>query len=250
MIDQILGDTIMRSILPGILLIIAVALFASFYEKIPLGSLIQWHNMVLVWGGSFGVAVLGFGFKKSLKMFNLGFLNSPADQRDLLVQEWEVYAEYAAKKGIISLEHLVSECDNIVGKIGLRLLADNKYSVSELEATLNSVMEREFRNRSSIADMWGTVAEKGPFVGIVGTVLSMFNLWSGTDLSQMGAGIAIAFTATLYGLGLAVVATPLASRIGRHAEIEKENNLLIISAVKAISQGKSRIHVRNILQGA
>lgn len=240
----------MKSLLIGAALLLALIATVAYFEGVTLSMLLQWHNLLLVLGGSYATAAISFGFKKSLKMFKLSFLTKhQVPSPEVTLAEWRGYADFAAKHSVIKLDTLTNNCKSVLGTYALVLLSDNKLSAAELEARLLAAAQYEHRRKAEIANIWSTVGERAPYTGIIGTVFSMLVLWSSANGSDIMAGLGSAFTATLYGIGLLLLCQPVAQRIHMHLQEEKEQAILIIQAAKAIHAGKRGLQFMSAVGG-
>ena len=69
-------------------------------------------------------------------------------------------------------------------------------------------------------------------------------------VTAIGAGIATAFVATLYGVGTAnIIAYPFSKKIRARAQTEKELDRIVITAFKAILGGQKGLSLRQTLTG-
>jgi chemotaxis protein MotA len=80
-----------------------------------------------------------------------------------------------------------------------------------------------------------------PTIGIIGAVMGLIQVMSNlSDPSKLGAGIAIAFVATIYGVGLAnLLLLPIASKLRSIARVEAEFRDLIIEGIISIAEGEN-----------
>ena len=78
-----------------------------------------------------------------------------------------------------------------------------------------------------------------PTVGILGAVLGLIHVMENlSDPSKLGSGIATAFVATVYGVGISnLVLLPIATKLKRKITLEKERKTLIAEGCLAIQEG-------------
>lgn len=91
-----------------------------------------------------------------------------------------------------------------------------------------------------------------PTLGIIGTVLGLIRILShiGGAASELAGSIAVAFTATLYGVGSAnLLWLPIANKLKRRSAVEAEISSLIIDGVEAIQNGDNPRIVEDKLKG-
>jgi chemotaxis protein MotA len=126
----------------------------------------------------------------------------PPDRRQHLAHEIHLWSLSARRDGLLSLEQYISRADPFIQK-GLRLVVDGIQPDklrSLLETDINTY---ELRERQA-ARIWESAAGYAPTVGILGAVLGLIHVMENlSDPSRLGAGIAVAFVSTVYGVGLA-----------------------------------------------
>jgi chemotaxis protein MotA len=84
----------------------------------------------------------------------------------------------------------------------------------------------------------------GAVLGLIHT-MTLLN-----DPTKLGDGIAVAFVATLYGVGCAnLLAYPIAKKIRSRAITEKEIDRIVIAAIKGIQDGQRGLPLRQALTG-
>jgi chemotaxis protein MotA len=96
------------------------------------------------------------------------------------------------------------------------------------------------------AKVWESAGGFAPTIGIIGAVMGLIQVMKNLDdIKAVGHGIAVAFVATLYGVGLAnILFLPAAAKLRarlREAVLLKE---LTLEGVAAISQGLNPTMIR------
>ena len=96
--------------------------------------------------------------------------------------------------------------------------------------------------RHAAADMWAGAAEVAPAMGMVGTLVGLVKMfWAMTDPAAIGAGMAVALLATLYGALVAnLIAMPIAVRLRRRARAEAEERTRLVTPLAALAE-KGRV---------
>jgi chemotaxis protein MotA len=90
-----------------------------------------------------------------------------------------------------------------------------------------------------------------PTIGIIGAVMGLIHVMENlSDPSKLGSGIAVAFVATIYGVGLAnILFLPFANKLKQVAHDQLLNYEMIIEGVVSISQGENPRSIESKLQG-
>lgn len=167
-------------------------------------SLIQPAAFAIVVVGTFGAVLLqtkSQAFLRGVRMLRWVFV-TPPDRRQALAREIHLWSLSARRDGLLSLEQYMSKADPFVQK-GLRLVVDG-IQPDKLRSLMHTEINNyEFRERQA-ARIWESAAGYAPTVGILGAVLGLIHVMENlSDPSKLGAGIAVAFVSTVYGVGLA-----------------------------------------------
>jgi chemotaxis protein MotA len=168
----------------------------------------------------------------------------------LLVKKMVEWSNIARKQGLLGLEPLLQrEPDEFVRK-ALQLVVDG----SEPEA-IRGVMEVELDTREH-ADTTAAKVFEGmgiycPTLGIIGAVLGLMAVMQNlADPSKLGHGIAAAFTATVYGIGLAnLFFLPVAAKLKVTIQAQSQIREMIIEGMLSIAQGENPRSIEAKLQG-
>jgi len=167
-------------------------------------SLIQPAAFAIVVVGTFGAVLLqtkSQAFVRGIRMLRWVFV-TPPDRRQALAREIHLWSLSARRDGLLSLEQYMAKADPFIQK-GLRLVVDG-IQPDKLRSLMHTEINNyEFRERQA-ARIWESAAGYAPTVGILGAVLGLIHVMENlSDPSKLGAGIAVAFVSTVYGVGLA-----------------------------------------------
>jgi chemotaxis protein MotA len=168
-------------------------------------SLLQPAAFAIVVIGTAGAVLLqteGAAFLRGVRMLRLVF-RPPPSQRLKLAREIGLWGLAARRDGLLSLEQFIEGTQDKFIQKGLRLVVDGIHP-DKLRSILNTeVTAYEFGQRQA-AKIWESAAGYSPTIGILGAVLGLIHVMENlSDPSRLGAGIAVAFVSTVYGVGLA-----------------------------------------------
>ncbi|MFO0687167.1 MAG: MotA/TolQ/ExbB proton channel family protein [Myxococcota bacterium] len=110
-------------------------------------------------------------------------------------------------------------------------------------AQLRDVLEADARSRAAAARAGAQVFEVAggyaPTMGILGAVLGLVRaMESLSDPEKLGGGIAVAFVATVYGVGIAnLVLLPIAARIRSQADQQEAEDAMVVEGTIALQAG-------------
>lgn len=242
-----------RSSILGLTVGIAAIVVGNAAEGGFIASLVQPTAALVVLGGTLGATLVSVPWETFRSAWiELRNVFSPRHTADntALVEEIAGYAARARKDGLIALEQVMPNVTHPFLREALLLAIDgldSKTMREHLEATLDHIDE-EGQKPAKVWEIAGGVA---PTMGILGAVMGLIHVMQKLDdVSKVGAGIAVAFVATLYGVGLAnLVFLPVASKLRmRHATAISELELMMEGAL-AIQEGQSPLLIRQKLEG-
>lgn len=220
-------------------LIAAVVLLAQLAEGGRLLALLQPTAALVVFGGTTAALALSFPLeqlRRAALAIRKAFHRVPRSDR-ALVARFEQYAVRIRRRGTAALEPEVAGAgDPFLGR-ALGLVVDG-VDADEIRRALTTYNRAAEEADEECAIVLETAAGYAPTLGILGAVLGLIRVMENLATpAAVGAGIAVAFVATVYGVGSAnLVLLPLASRlraIGRHAAVERE---LITEGAVALRQ--------------
>ncbi|WP_136416154.1 flagellar motor protein [Herbaspirillum sp. ST 5-3] len=202
--------------LAGLLLAVAGILSGQFLEGGHMDSLVQPAAFVIVVVGTIGAVLLQSGsvsFVRGVAMARWIFF-PPEDKSRTLVQDITNWSTTARREGLLSLERFLDEVRDDFTAKGLRMIIDgiDPYKIREILEVDISTYERRERHGAKI---WEAAGGYSPTIGILGAVLGLIHVMENlTDPGKLGGGIAVAFVATIYGVGLAnLVFLPVANKL-------------------------------------
>jgi len=224
----------------GVIIGVGAILLGNALEGGHISSLIQPTAAMIVGGGTLGATLLSVTsaeFKGALLTLKTAFLGKPPDYR-ALVKEVAGMAASARREGILSLE-------NKIGSIKSKFLAQNlRHIIDGYDpAVLKQIMEDQIHHfemeKLAIAKVWETAGGYSPTIGIIGAVMGLIHVMSNlSDSSKLGAGIAVAFVATVYGVGAAnLFLIPLGNKIKKLAKQETMEMEIIYIGLCGIQDG-------------
>jgi chemotaxis protein MotA len=160
------------------------------------------------------------------------------------------WSNISRRQGLLGLERLlVSEPDPFLQK-GLQLVVDG----SEPD-TIRSTLEFDLHAREA-ADIRAAKVFEGmgiysPTLGIIGAVLGLMAVMQNlADPTRLGHGIAAAFTATVYGIGLAnLFFLPVSVKLKVIIHRQTQMREMVIDGMLSIAQGENPRAIESKLQG-
>ncbi len=236
----------------GIVLALTAIVGGNLIEGGHIASLMQLTAFIVVGGGTSGAIMLQTPlptFIKSLKMVIWVFLPPKLAQHDA-IEKIVSWSNIARKEGLLGLEEMIeTETDGFAQK-GLQLLVDG----SEPEA-IRGIMEVELSAKEHAEEQAAKVFEGmggySPTIGIIGAVMGLIHVMENlADPSKLGAGIAVAFVATIYGVGMAnLFFLPMATKLKNLVHYQTQFREMIIEGIVSIAEGENPRNIETKLQG-
>jgi chemotaxis protein MotA len=217
-----------------------------------LSSLLNLPALVIVVGGTLGAVMLQVPFAVFVNALRRAkwVLSPPHDHAEVVVDKLVDWAELVRRSGHLALEEVLDhEADRYLCK-GLQLVIDGADS-DTLRACLERELETEEIFELQTAKVFESMGGYAPTVGILGAVLGLIQVMENlADPSRLGQGIAAAFVATVYGVGLAnLLLLPYANKLKGIVRAQSRTRELMIDGLAAIAEGENPRKIRQKLSG-
>ncbi|CAM2193539.1 flagellar motor protein [Paraburkholderia sp. A1RI_3L] len=231
----------------------AAAIIVGFsLEGGSIATLVQPEALVIVAGGTLGAVMIQntwARFFDGIKQLRLAFVKARQVDRESLsvLLEW---GDQAKLNGMLAFESIDASGISLFAKRGLELLA-NGVPTAVIEDALQRELDAYERNHMAAARIWQQAGGYAPTFGILGAVLGLIHVTGHVlEPERLGEGIAVAFIATLYGLGLAnLVFLPLYGKIKAQVDSELRFRRLYMDGLLAISRKESPQMIETRLAG-
>lgn len=235
----------------GCFLGIGLILVGQALEGGNMGQLLQITAAFIVIGGTTGAVVLSFPMptiKSAILMLHDVFF-PPVTDFNALITEIGGFATKARKEGIIALEKEAMNASDPLLTLGLGSVADGTDPTLVKEMLENQIeqLDNKVMNAARVYESFGGYS---PTLGIIGAVMGLIQVMQNlSDPSKLGAGIAVAFVATIYGLFAAnLVMIPLGTRIKFIYQRVFLYKNMIVEGVLSIQAGESPVLIERKLR--
>ena len=241
-----------RSALCG-LVVASVSVAAAFaLEGGCLKQLLQPTALLIVGGGTFGAVLVQYPLPMLLDALRAAWrsLSRPgrsaashattsSSSSDDLVQ-LRALAARARRDAAFSLEREAEACEDPFLAHALYLMAENRTS-KDLRLILEQTADARLENEEGLAAVFDSAGGFAPTMGLMGAILGLIQVMNHlTRMDQVGQGIALAFTATIYGVSIAnLLLLPIAGRIRVGAQQVQQRQRVWIEGLLAISESRS-----------
>ena len=195
---------------------------------------------LIVFGGTAGAVLIQFPLPivvNAVRRLAEVFLQ-PKHNPDQMVQGLVKYANRARREGIVSLDSELKNIKDPFLQKSLMLAVDGTEPQE-----LRSMMELELQNQADHEDKIPQVFESAggfsPTIGIIGAVLGLIQVMQHLDkIDEVGRGIAVAFVATIYGVGAAnLFLLPAAGKLRIRIREEQLLREMTLEGVVSILEG-------------
>ncbi len=235
----------------GLLIALGGIIGGLILEGGEIKDIAQYTAALIVLGGTIGAVLVATPLRVvrgAVKRFVAVFFDR-ALTPDATIEEIIGYATKARKNGIVSLEQDAEVIADSFLRKALILAVDGTdiqelRKMMELEITL---AEQEGESHAKVFEAAGGYA---PTIGIIGAVLGLIQVMKNLqNIEEVGHGIAVAFVATVYGVGAAnILFLPAANKIKARIHHETLLRELMLEGVVGIVEGLNPKLIRSKLE--
>jgi chemotaxis protein MotA len=224
----------------GLLVAAGAILLGLILEGGKIGQIIQPTAALIVFGGTFGAILVQFPLPVVLGAFRslaTIFFVPKSDPR-AVIPEIVAIAHKARREGIVSLDKELDTIRDPFMKKSLMLAVDGT-EPAELRKMMEMEMEKKEENEDSVPRVFESAGGFSPTIGIIGAILGLIQVMQHLDnIDEVGRGIAVAFVATVYGVGAAnLILLPAAGKLkirNREQQIMRE---MMLEGVVSVLEG-------------
>ncbi len=194
-----------KSSIGGVILAVAGIVAGLLIEGGNLGQILQPTAALIVFGGTMGAVLLQFPLSTVLAAFrSLGHLfAAPRKQNDQLIRLLVSFANKARRSGVVSLDSDLEAIDNPFLRQSLMLAVDGT-EPGELRRIMQVSLDSTTESDERLPAVFESAGGFSPTIGILDAVLGLIQVMQHLDnINEVGRGIAVAFVATIYGVGIA-----------------------------------------------
>lgn len=201
---------------------------------------LQLTAAIIVFGGAFGSLMVAYPLADMIfafKQVGVWLKNPPVDNNEILDTILDL-AQTARKESILALEKKRESIkfEPLAKAIKLAVDGTDPAIIRDTIETEAHVVEEEAEVAVKFWEDFGAIA---PTIGILGAVLGLMHVMLMLDQPEkIGPGIAVAFVATLYGVGSAnIFGIPVGKKLKRKAMIDKHARDMVAIGVDGILSG-------------
>ncbi len=205
-----------------------------------IASLVQPTALLIVLGGTLGAVLL----QSPYHVFKRGILMAkwiwipPVIEQKKLVEQIMAWSQLSRREGLLSLENQIPQIKDPFTAKGLQLLVDgaDPDRIRELLEVEITTFEDEWKQSAKI---WDAAGGYSPTIGILGAVMGLIHVMENlSDPTKLGGGIAVAFVATIYGVGLAnLIYLPIAGKLKYYISRMVSSREMLVDGLVGIAVG-------------
>ena len=231
----------------GLALALAGIIGGLLLEKGSIQDVAQGTAAMIVFGGTFGAVLVTTPMSHVLRAVRgLGtvFFERASDTAaviDGLIR----YATQARRQGIVSLETEAAEIEDPFLRKALSLAVDGT-DLQELRKMMEIDIALAEHAAETEAKVWDAAGGYAPTIGIIGAVMGLIQVMKHLeDIKEVGHGIAVAFVATVYGVGSAnILFLPAATKLRTRMHDATVRKDMILEGVAGIVEGLNPTLIR------
>jgi len=236
----------------GIVMAIGAILGGQALEGGHVGSILQLTAFIIVMGGTLGACCVQNPLSVVIKAFgalSMAFAGSHVDNKSTITLILDL-ANVSRKQGLLALEGKLKGIKDPFIRKGVQLIVDGT-DPKAVHEILEIEVEHHEEEGILAAKVWEAAGGYAPTIGILGAVLGLIHVMENlADPSKLGGGIAVAFVATIYGVGAAnLFFLPLANKIKLKLKEEAGARTMTIMGLVGLAQGENPRLLQEKLEG-
>jgi chemotaxis protein MotA len=224
----------------GVFLAIAGIVAGLLIEGGNLGQILQPTAALIVFGGTMGAVLLQFPLPTVLAAFGslAHVFAAPRKHNDQLLRLLVAFANKARRNGVVSLDSDLATIQDPFLKQALMLAVDGT-EPNELRKIMRVSLDCTAESEERLPAVFESAGGFSPTIGILGAVLGLIQVMKNLDnIQEVGKGIAVAFVATIYGVGIAnLFFLPFAGKMRIRMHDDHQSREMMLEGVISILEG-------------
>jgi chemotaxis protein MotA len=229
-----------KSSVAGVLLAVLGIVAGLLMEGGNMGQILQPTAALIVFGGTMGAVLLQFPLTTVLAAFRglAHVFSRPMVKNDEIIRLLVVFANKARRNGVVSLDADLNTIQDPFLKRSLMLAVDGT-EPTELRKLMRVSLDCTMESEERLPMVFESAGGFSPTIGILGAVLGLIQVMQHLDdIQEVGKGIAVAFVATIYGVGIAnLFFLPFAGKMRLRLREEHLRREMMLEGVISILEG-------------
>lgn len=229
-----------RATIFGLLIGVGGILLGNFFEGGQIASLVQGTAFLIVMTGTMGAVLVSNRYrdiKLGYKLFRQTFTDQKLNYNQPISEIIDC-ARFAKKESVLGLETKLNQIQAPMLKDILKNVIDG-VDTQLTRQIFENIIEKEEQKLLAAGRIWLDAGGFSPTIGIIGAVLGLIHVMGNlTDTSKLGEGIAVAFVATIYGVGLAnLIFIPIGNKIKKNIYDITKHKMMILDGALLVGTG-------------
>lgn len=229
-----------KSSIGGVLLAVVGIVAGLLMEGGHLSQILQPTAALIVFGGTLGavllqfpLATVGSAFARISHLFA-----APRKHDDQLVKLLIAFANKARRNGVVSLDADLQTIQDPFLRQAVMLAVDGT-EPADLRNIMQLSLDSSTENDERLPAVFESAGGFSPTIGILGAVLGLIQVMQHLDnITEVGRGIAVAFVATIYGVGTAnLFFLPMAGKMRLRLREDVKRREMMLEGVISILEG-------------
>jgi chemotaxis protein MotA len=224
----------------GVFLAVAGILAGLIIEGGNLGQILQPTAAMIVFGGTMGAVLLQFPMSTVIAAFrSLGHVFAAHNKdNDELIRLLVAFANKARRNGVVSLDADLQAIHDPFLKQSLMLAVDGT-EPNDLRKIMRVSLDSNTESQEHAPAVFESAGGFSPTIGILGAILGLIQVMQHLDnIQEVGRGIAVAFVATIYGVGIAnLFFLPFAGKMRIRIREDHQRREMMLEGVISILEG-------------
>lgn len=228
--------------LVGVAIALGAIVGGQALEGGHLSSILQLTAFIIVMGGTIGAICVQNPLSvviKGVTSLSMALFEPKNHAKEHIGQIVDL-ANVSRKQGLLALEGKLKDIKDPLFRKGVQMIVDGT-DAKVIQGMLEIEVEQEEEEGMTAAKVWEAAGGYSPTVGILGAVLGLIHVMENlADPSKLGGGIAVAFVATVYGVGAAnLFFLPLANKIKLRLKGATATRTMMIEGLVGLAQGEN-----------
>ena len=229
-----------KSSIAGVFLAIAGIVAGLLIDGGNLGQVLQPTAALIVFGGTLGAVLMHFPLPTVLAAFRgLGHVFvPPQNNNDKAIALLVSLAHKARRNGVVSLDGDLKSIEDPYLRQSIMLAVDGT-EPNELRKIMRVSLDSTIEREEQLPMVFESAGGFSPTIGILGAVLGLIQVMQHLDnMQDVGRGIAVAFVATIYGVGVAnLFFLPFAGKMRIRIRDTQQYREMMLEGVVSILEG-------------
>ncbi|SFK19258.1 flagellar motor protein [Methylophaga sulfidovorans] len=235
----------------GLIIGFGAILIGQYLEGGHIDTILNAVALLIVMGGTLGAVMLQTPmntFLRAMRM-SLWIIKPPKLSPRLQLEKILEWNQVARREGLIKLESMAIEESDLFTQKGLQLIADG-IEPEVLREVLENDLDIQESDDFQAAKVFEAMGGYSPTIGIIGAVMGLIHVMGNlADPASLGSGIAVAFVATIYGVGLAnLLFLPIGNKLKALINKRSRLQMMLIEGLIGVADGDNPRNIESRLQ--